>query len=241
MRATIAVSRAQAARRQARLFVGLVLHPRAAAADVLAEGSLLAALAAIAIACVVAALNTTRFASLTTVSDLAYGPGRAPLVSVLLDALGTARTAVVVYLVEQAWAAVLVVTAVGPLLVWLLGATAVHAAARLASAGRPFWRFMVFVAYATALVFVPSGLASLALEADPSSPLAALGRLVGPALLLWLGALLYRGIQAYYRVPSSRALTILVLAVTLFYLVPLLLIAAAVIAIVVAAVVLELA
>ena len=237
----LAISPAQALQRQARLFVGLVVRPGAAAADVLAEGRPVVAFLAIALACVVAALNTTRFAALTSVSDLVYGPQRAPVVDVLLRELGTARTAVVVYLAEQAWAAVLVVSAIAPFLVWVLGATAVHAAARLASAGRPFARFSVFVAYATATALVPSGLASLLLEADPRSPLAALGRLVGFALSIWLGALLYQGIRAYYAVSATRALTILVVAATLFYLVPFLLILGAMIAIVVAAVLLDLA
>ncbi len=238
---SLAFPPAQALGRQARLFGRLVLHPRGSAEAVLAEGNLLAGFLAIAVACIVAALNTTRFATLTSVSDLAYGPQRAPLVTALLDQLGTARTAVVLYLVEQAWTAALVVTAVGPLLVWLLGATAVHAAARVASVGRPFRRFSIFAAYATAVALVPSSLATLLLEGDPRSPLASLGRLAGLTLLVWLGSLYYRGIQAYYRVSASRSLVILAVAVTLFYLVPLLLIAVAVIAIVAAAVVLDLA
>ncbi len=237
----VAIGRRRALQRQVRLFAGLARRPRTAAADVLAEGNIFVGIFAIAVACAVAALGTTRFAMLATVSDLAYGPQRTPLVSVLLDQLGTARTAVVVYLVEQAWTAVLAVTAVGPLFVWLLGATAVHAAARLASAGRPFARFNIFAAYATAIAVVPAGLSSLLLESDPRSPLASLGRLVSLALLVWLGSLYYRGIQAYYRVSPSRALAVLVVAVTLFYLVPLVLIAVAIVAIVVAAVALDLA
>lgn len=241
MTPSLAARPAAALGRQLRLFVALAWRPRSGVLDVLADGRALGGLLAVALACAVAALNTARFAEATSVSDLAYGPQRSPLVSLLLDSLGTARTAVVVYLVEQAWQAVLAVTAVGPLLVWLLGATAVHAAARLADAGRPFWRFGVFASFATGLALVPSGIVSLALEADPRSPLAAIGRLIGLTLLLWLAFLYYRGIQAYYRVSASRSLTILIVAVTLFYLVPLVLIAAAIIAIVAAAVFLELA
>jgi hypothetical protein len=237
----VATSATGALQRQARLFAGLVLRPRESAAEVLREGSLGLGLLAITLACAVAVLNTTRFAELISVSDLAYGPERSPLVSTLLEAIGTQRTAVVVYLVEQVWAAVLIVTAIGPLLVWLLGASAVHAAARIASAGRPFWRFAVFGAYATATALLPTGVASFLLEGDPRSLLAIVGRLIGFALLVWLGWLYFYGIRAYYGVPPRRALTILVLAVTLFYLAPLLLIAVAVVAIVVAAVVLELA
>jgi hypothetical protein len=228
-------------RRQLWLFGGLVTRPGSAVPAILAEGRLAIGFAAIAVACAVAALDTTRFASVMTVSDLVYGPQRTPAVTFLLDTLGTARAAVVVYLVEQAWTAVLLITAVGPVLAWLLGASAVHAAARIASAGRPFVRFGVFAAYVTAVALIASGLSTFVFEADPLSPAAFIGRVITFALVLWLGALYYRGIRAYYAVTPTRAMTILIVAVTLFYLVPALLIASAVIAIIIAAIVLQLA
>ena len=228
-------------RRQLSLFAGLVVHPAAAVPAVIGEGRLIIGFAAIAIACAVAALDTTRFATVFTVSDLVYGPQRAPAVTLLLDTLGTARAAVVVYLVEQAWTAVLLVTAIGPILAWLLGASAVHAAARMSAAGRPFGRFNVYAAYITALALIASGLSTFAFEADPLSPLAVVGRIITFALVLWLGVLYYRGIRAYYAVVPSRAVTILIVAATLFYLIPALLIAAAVVAIVTAAILLNLA
>jgi len=227
--------------RQLGLFAGLVTRPSAAVPAVLAEGRLAIGFAAITIACAVAALDTTRFASVMTVADLVYGPQRTPAITVLLDTLGTARAAVVVYLVEQAWTAVLLVTAIGPILAWLLGASAVHAAARIASAGRPFGRFSVFAAYVTAVALIASGLSTFVFEADPLSPIAFIGRVITFAVVLWLGALYYRGIRAYYAVAPSRAMTILIVAVTLFYLVPALLIGAAVVAIIAAAIVLQLA
>lgn len=228
-------------RQRVGLYAALARRPGEAAVRVLEDGTLGVALIGILLACLVAALNTARFASSVAVSDIVYGPQRSPIVTNLVEELGAARFAVVVYLVEQAWAAVLVATAVAPLFVWLLGATAVHAAARLASAGRPFRPLLVYAGYATAVALVPANGASVLLEGDPSSPLAALGRLVGFALLLWLGYLLYRGIEAYYRVSGTRAITILFVAVTLFYVVPLFIIATAVVAIVSAAVFLELA
>ena len=238
---TVAVRPGNSLQRQLWLFAGLVLRPSAAVPAVLAEGSLGIGVAAIAVACAVAAAGTTRFASVMSVSELVYGPQRTPLVTLLLDTIGAARAAVVVYLVEQAWSAVLVITAIGPVLAWLLGASAVHAAARIASAGRPFRRFSVFAAYATALALIPSGLSTFIFEIDPLSPASFIGRVITFGLVLWLGALYYRGIRAYYGVPPTRAVTILIVAVTLFYLVPALLIAAAVIAIITAAIMLQLA
>ena len=240
MSAAVAV-RGGLLQRQLALFAGLVVRPDAAVPAVLAEGKLLVGIAAIAIACAVAALDTTRFASVMTVSDLVYGPQRTQAVDVLLETLGTARAAVVVYLVEQAWTAVLLITAIGPVLAWLLGASAVHAAARLSSAGRPFGRLCIYAAYITSLALIASGVSTFLFEADPRSAVAFVGRVVTFALVLWLGALYYRGIRAYYAVVPSRALTILIVAVTLFYLVPALLIVAAVVAIVTAAIVLQLA
>ncbi len=229
------------ARRQARLLVELALHPRVGAATVLAEGSPVAGAIAIAVACLASTLDVARFASLTTVSDLVYGPQRSAVVTVLLDELGTARTAVVVYLAEQVWAAALVVTALGPLFAWLLGVTAVASAASLVAARRPLRQLATFAAFATALTLTPSALVSLAVEGDPQSALATVGRLIGLAALLWLAALYYHGITAYYGVPPGRALTILVVAAALFYLTPLAVIAVAIIAIVLAAISLDLA
>jgi hypothetical protein len=88
---------------------------------------------------------------------------------------------------------------------------------------------------------VPAGLISVLLRAERGSPLAALDQLAGIALLVWFGFLVHRAVETYYEVNGSRAFTILLVALTLFYLVPLVLIAAAAVAIVIAAIVLELA
>jgi len=227
-------------REQAALFVRLARSP-SAAREVLANGSFAAGLVAVAVTCALAAASTVRFGGSVSVSDLVYGPQRTPLVNTMLEVLGTARTAVVVYLAEQVWSVALVATSLAPLFFWFLGATAVHAAARMFGAVRPFRRYATYAAYATAVALIPANLASLALEADPRSTLAALGRFLGFALVLWLGLLHYRGIAAYYALSSSRALAALVVAVTLFYLAPLVLVLVAIVGIVVAAVVLELA
>lgn len=227
--------------RELRLFAALATSSRDAARAVLAEGRLPVAVLAVALACAIASLNAARLASPARFEALVYGPERSAFVAGLLETVGTARTAVLVYLLEQAWAALAVLAALGPLLVWVLGASAVAAAAALAAAGRGAGRFSVYAGYATALALVPSGLATLVLDADPRAPLAALGRLLGLALFVWLGFLFYRGIEACYAVRGSRAAAILAVAAGLFYLVPLAVITAAVAGIVVAAIVLGLA
>ena len=57
--------------------------------------------------------------------------------------------------------------------------------------------------------------------------------------MLWLAAVVYRGIELHYGVTGGRALEVFLIAGVLFYLLPGLLIVAAFVAIVVAAAVLE--
>ncbi len=66
-----------------------------------------------------------------------------------------------------------------------------------------------------------------------------IAQLVNVACLLWLLLIAHRVIQAHYLVSGERALRILIIAVVVFYLVPLVLIVGAAVAIIVAAVVLE--
>ena len=70
-------------------------------------------------------------------------------------------------------------------------------------------------------------------------PGASIAQLAGTVALVWLGVLLWGGIVAHYGLTSGRSLTVLVVALVLFYLVPLTAIVLAVIAVLVAAVVLE--
>lgn len=226
---------------QLSLFAALVAHPREGARGVLAEGRLAVGSVAVLLACAVASLNVSRFAAAVPFEQVVYGPERSPVVGALLESIGTARTAVLVYLGERVWAAALVLTALGPLVVWLLGSSAVLAAAALVARGPRVGRFFVYAGYATALALLPSSLAALAFEADPRAPLAVASRLLGLGLFLWLGFLFYRGIQSCFQVRAGRALAILVVAAGLFYLVPLVLILVATTAIVIAAMLLGLA
>jgi hypothetical protein len=234
---TVAAPRAS----QPGLFAALVVRPRQGVRMVLEHGSPLVSSFAILLACAVAMMNAARLAGSTNIDDFLYGPSRSPAVTLLLDTIGTARTTVVVYLAQQVWVPLILLTATAPLFVWILGASAVHAAASLAQARRHFNPLFVFFGYATALALVPAGLISVLLRAERGSLLAALDQLAGFALLVWLGFLVHRAVETYYEVNGSRAFTILLVALTLFYLVPLVLIAAAAVAIVVAAIVLELA
>ncbi len=217
--------------------IDLIRSPTAAAAAALDRGRLSLAALAVSVATVVAAANVARSAAEVSVQDVMFGSDRSPLIDVLLSVVGRDLTAVVLHLVEESWNAVLVVTALGPLWLWLLGASAIHAAARLAGDGRPFRPILVMFGIATG---VTRALADLvALVAGGRGAGAALAEIAGIASLVWLGALSLRGIARHYSVDERRAVIILALAVGLFYLVPLALIVLAVIAILVAAVALD--
>ena len=214
----------------------LARSPRRGVPLVLARGNGFIGLFLVA---VTTALSTTvayRTLSETSVNDLFFGPTRHPFVAFMLDALGRDRTSVIVYLVQRSFEAVVTATALSPFFVWLLGSTAVHASARFAGIRRPFAPLFVLFAYATALTLVPADAATLALGDIPAA--ASIASLIGLVCLAWLGLIVYRGIEVHYGVPGARAFRILVVAVVLFYLVPLALIVLAALGIVLAAIVL---
>jgi hypothetical protein len=214
----------------------LVRSPRAGVPLVLAHGNGFIGLFLVA---VTTALSTTvayRTLNETSVNDLFFGPTRHPLVVFMLDALGRDRTSVIVYLVQRSFEAVVTATALSPFFVWLLGSTAVHASARLAGIRRPFAPLFVLFAYATALTLVPADAATLALGDMPG--VASVASLIGLVCLGWLALIVYRGIEAHYGVSGARAFRILLVAVVLFYLVPLALIVVAALGIVLAAIIL---
>ena len=194
------------------------------------------ALVLIGVATALSAWLAYRTLTETTANELYFGSTRHPLVTLMLDAIGRERTSVILYLVERSFEAVVTVTALSPLFVWLLGSTSVHAAARLGGVARPFAPMFVFFGYATALTLTPSNAVALAFGDTGAG--GAITSLVGLACLAWLGIIVFRGIQTHYAVASGRAGGILVVAIVLFYLVPFLLIVAAAVAIVVAAIVL---
>lgn len=185
-----------------------------------------------ACATVVALAAALRAAEITPFEAVVYGERRSPAITALLDSLGRERTAVIVYLLERSWTALVVATGMTPLLVWILGSTAVQAAARIAGSRAPFRPFFILFGYAAACARIPVDLASLIVPAV-AGPIGALTTAI-------LGLVAWSALQQHHGLAPQRAITTLVIAVALFYVVPLVLILAAVVAIVVAAIILEL-
>lgn len=217
--------------------IQLARSPRAGVAAVLEHGSGPVALSLIALTTALSALVATRIANEVRVDDLFFGPTREPIVQLAIDQLGPERTAVVIYLAQRSFDALVVATAIAPLFVWLLGSSAVHASARLAGVRRPYRPLLVLFAYATALALIPADLASLALGVG-QAPGARIASAIGYVGLGWLGLIVFRGIERHYAADRDRAVRILVVAIVLFYVVPVLLIVLAGVSIIVAALVL---
>lgn len=216
----------------------LARSPRAGAERVLARPSVLLAFGLLVLATVTSTLVAARIGAEADINELYFAGTRAAFVQAMIDTLGPQRTAVVMYLVQRSFDAVIVATAFSPLFYWLLGATAVHAAARVAGARKPFAPLLLAFAYGTALTLVPANLATLLLGVGRGvGP--QIGQLVSVACLIWLLVIVHRTIQAHYEVTGERALRILIVAVVVFYLVPFVLIVASAVAIIIAAVVLE--
>lgn len=216
----------------------LARSPRHGVPVVLARGTLGSALALVALSTALSALVALRVSREVRIDDLLFGEGRSPLVDYLLASIGTERTAVIVYLVQRSFDAVVFATAATPIFLWLLGSSAVHAASRLAGIRRPYAPLLVLFGYAAALTRVPADLASLLLGVGTGAG-PRLATVVSALTLVWFGALAFEGIRAHHGVAGGRAFAILCVAVGLFYLVPLALIVAAAVAIVLAGVVLE--
>ena len=218
--------------------VALARSPSLGTPVVLARGRLLSAVLLVLAATMVSALAAVRLSGETRLDDLFFGATRHPLITAMIETLGTERTAVVIYLVQRSFDAVLAATAVTPVFVWLLGSSAIQASARLAGLRRPYVPFLTFFGYAAALTLIPANAASLALGSGPTVG-AQIAQLVGLACLVWLGVIAYRGVRAHYEVDRPRATRILIVALVVFYLIPLVLIVGAAVSIIFAAVILE--
>ena len=222
----------------AQALIALARSPRNGVALVLTRGNALLAFVLMTIASIASAMAASRVAAATNANDLFFAETRQPWVQAMIDQLGPDRTAVILYLVQRSFDAVIVATAISPLFVWLLGSSAIHASARIAGIRRPYGPFLVFFAYATALTLVPASIATVVLGAGQGSG-ASIAGAIGWACLLWLGVIAFRAIQTHYAVTGDKAVRILVIAIVLFYLVPLVLIVLAAVAIVIAALVLN--
>ncbi len=218
--------------------VTMARSPRGGARAALDHGSALLAFVLLAVSSVASALSASRIAQATNVNDLFFSETRQPWVQTLIDQLGPERTAVILYLVQRSFDAVIVATAFSPIFVWLLGSSAIHASARIAGIRRPYLPLLILFAYATALTLIPANIATLVLGAgEGTGP--RIASLIGWACLLWLGLLAFRAVEAHYGVSGDKAFRILAIAVVLFYFAPLILIVLAAVAIVIAAVVLN--
>ncbi|HEV8230378.1 MAG TPA: YIP1 family protein [Candidatus Limnocylindria bacterium] len=217
--------------------VALARSPSAGAPVVLARGSLLRASLFVLAATAWASLVAVRVATETNIDEIFLPETRHPAIAAMIGTLGPERTAVVIYLIQRSFDAVLIATAITPLFVWLLASSAVHASARLAGVRRAYLPVLVLFGYAAALTLVPSSAAALALGTGPTLGAKA-AQIASVACLLWLVVIAYRGVRAHYGVDRDRAIRILVVAIVLFYLVPLVLIVGAATAIVVAALIL---
>ena len=216
----------------------LIRAPRLGVERILARPSVIVAFFLMALACVTSTLVAARIGAEVDTNEIFFAGTREPFVQVMIDSLGPQRTAVVLYLIQRSFDAIVVATALSPLFYWLLGSTAIHASARLAGRRPPYAPLLLFFAYATALTVVPANLAAFVLG---------VGRGIGPQIasvvslvcLGWLLFIAHRAIRVHYSVDRDRATRILIVAVVVFYLVPLVLIVCAAVAIIVAAVVLE--
>ena len=173
--------------------IDLLRSPDAGAALVLQRGRLRIALAGVAVATAFAAIASARLATEIRIQDVVFGPGRSPLIGVLIEALGVDLTAVLVYTVDRAFGYLVLATAFTPIFLWLLGATAVHAAARLRGSRAPLRPFLVLFGYATALSRVPAD-ATAALLGGAGPVGAQLVQAIGLLGLVWLGVVVWRGI-----------------------------------------------
>ncbi|GEM_PF-1874916 len=216
-------------------FLALVRSPRDGVSAVLARGRPSVALAGVLVATALAAASSARFAGEVRVQDVVFGPGRSPLVGALIDTLGIELTAAVVYLLERSFGLLVLASAFTPLFIWVLGATAVHAAARLRGSRARFGPYLTLFGYATTLSRIPAEGAALLLGGAGALGAGAV-QLVGLAALAWLAVVAWHGVVLHYGVGGERAATIVVLALLLFYLVPLALIVLAVAAVLIAAV-----
>ena len=209
------------------------------AAAVLARGTPAYAFGAIAVAMTFSTVAAYRFAATTRFEDVVFGPARSEVIDALLASFGVERTAVIVYLMQRSFDAVIVASALTPLFIWLLGSSAVHAAARIRGVrGRAYLPTVVLFAYAELVYQVPTSMAAI-LFGGGRGPGAALSTAIGIVMFVWLAAVVYRGIELHYGARGDSALAIFLIAALLFYLLPGLLIVAAFVAIVVVAAILD--
>jgi len=211
-------------------------RPRAFAAWAL-HASTFWGLACVPIAMVFSTLSAYRLSQTVRVDDIVFGPTRSAIVDALLLAIGVERTAVLVYVLQRSFDALVVAAALTPIFLWLLGSSAIHAAARIRGLrGRPYLPLLVLFGYAEFVYQVPTSLAGIAFAGGPLTPLA---DVISVVMLVWLAFVVHRAIELHYGVSGDQALAIFIIGGLAFYLLPLILIGILLVAIVVAAAILQ--
>jgi hypothetical protein len=220
--------------------LAVLLSPRRFAEWALRSGTFPQALVLIAVAMAFSIVGAYRLATTIRVEDLVFGPTRSSVIDALIGAIGVERTTVLVYMLERSFDVLVVASAITPLFLWLLGSSAMHAAARIRGVrGHAYLPMIVLFAYAEAGYQVPTSTAGILFGAFGSGLGPQLASAVSVIALAWFALVVYRGVESYYGVSGDRAIAIFLLGAIVFYIVPLILIVAALIAIVLAASLLE--
>jgi hypothetical protein len=194
-------------------------------------------LACVPLAMVFSTLSAYRLSQTVHVDDIVFGPTRSAIVDTLLLAIGVERTAVLVYVLQRSFDALVVAAALTPIFLWLLGSSAIHAAARFRGLrGHPYRPLLVLFGYAELVYQLPTSLAGIAFAGGPLTPLA---DVISLAMLVWLAFVVHRAIELHYGVSGDQATAIFILGGLAFYLLPLILIGVLLVAIVVAAAILQ--
>jgi hypothetical protein len=210
------------------------------AAWALSSGTFPQALAAIAVAMGFSTLAAYRLATTVNVADLVFGASRSQAIDALIESIGVERTAVLVYMLQRSFDALVVASALTPIFFWLLGSSAMHAAARLRGVrGRPYLPMIILFAFAELTYQLPSSVAGMVLSPIGPAVGAQLASAINLAMLVWFAFVVHRGIELHYRVSGDRALAIFLIGGFVFYLLPLLLIAVTLVSILVAAALLQ--
>ena len=211
-------------------------RPRAFAAWGL-HASAFGGLASVPIAMVFSVLSAYRLSQTVHVDDIVFGPARSAVVDTLLVAIGVERTAVLVYVLQRSFDALVVAAALTPIFLWLLGSSAIHAAARFRGVrGRPYWPLLVLFGYAELVYQVPTSLAGIVFAGGPFTSLA---DVISVVMLVWFALVVHRAIELHYSVGGDQAAAIFLIGGLAFYLLPLVVIGVLLVSVVVAAAILQ--
>src|SRR5256886_3099762 len=96
-----------------------------------------------------------------------------------------------------------------PIFLWLLGSSAIHAAARFRGVrGRPYLPLLVLFGYAELVYQAPTSLAGIAFAGGPLTPFA---DVISVVMLVWLAFVVHRAIELHYGGTGGQALAIFII------------------------------